>query len=562
MIVVDDRDADGVLVVSPAGRVLGTSEGLAPERIESALEALREEHPEGMHVVDAVELERARELAELHFAEDITADYIAAIDGRLLAANPAFIRMFGFESEDDACRHNLTDLHPSDQARDAFLSALFESGRLRGYRSELRNLSGRALHVVQNVVLDRSVDGEPLRLRGYMLDRTAERQLEDQLLRWQRLEAVGRLAGGVAHDFNNLLTVILSYAQMLERQLPDGSRSREMVAEMYHAGERAAELTRRLLAFGRRQSLRSQTIDVNELVRRMLPLLQSVVGEAVELDLVLAQSLGIVSGDAGQLEQVIMNLVVNARDAMPIGGKLTIETETVLVDTEYRKTHPWASIGRYVLVSITDTGAGMPRDVLDHLFEPFFTTKGTGTGLGLASAYGIVKQHGGMIHAYSEESVGTTVKVYLPIAARPAISVGPKLKRRTPGGTETVLIAEDEPTVRAVLVRLLKDRGYEVIEALSGEEALDALGKHPEIQLCVLDVVMPGMGGIAAYERLRDLHPVMPVILTSGYSGELASERFADDPHAHFVPKPYSPDTMLDRVRRSLDEVLSDSDVG
>lgn len=561
MFVVDAGTHDAAVLVARDGTLLASTGELTPERAAEVADYVRaggSMQSSDLELLDAEALLRevatARELARLHFEHDITADFVASAEGALLACNPVFLSMFAFESETDALTHNLADLYPSPAAAQLFLDALKVNGKLRDHQVELRAKTGRVVHAVQNVAVD-DAGGRPVRIRGYIADRTAERQLEEQLQRWQRLEAVGRLAGGVAHDFNNLLTVILSYAQLLERHLPASSKGRDMVHEMHRAGERAADLTRRLLAFGRKQTLHSRPFDVNETVRRMVPLIRSVVGEAVELDLLLGDELGLVSGDAGQIEQVLMNLIVNARDAMSSGGKLTIETESVLVDLAYRRTHPWAKAGRYVLISVTDTGSGMPVDVQEHLFEPFFTTKGpgAGTGLGLASAYGIVQQHGGMLHVYSEEGVGTTLKVYLRITERPASAVGPKLRPRIVGGAETVVVAEDNSSVRGVLVRLLRERGYTVLEAENGERAVELCNSHGETSIVILDVVMPGIGGIAAYEQIRDLRRNLPIILTSGYSGERASDRFAQDPFAHFVPKPYSQDTMLEAVRRALD---------
>jgi two-component system cell cycle sensor histidine kinase/response regulator CckA len=561
VVLLDVQPGDELVVVDRAGHVIGTPINVDAETAEDwAKRALAGELPDAA-VLDPARLERelhdARRLAELHFEHDITADFVARADGRLLDCNPVFLRVFGLGSLDEARGHSLAELFPSVRQWEIFLQALSAKGRLHGHRVELKTLSGAPVHALQNVALDVDSAGSPERIRGYISDRTAERQLEEELFRFQRLDAMGRLAGGVAHDFNNLLTVILNYVELLDRSSDATSSTRQMVAEVRHAGERAADLTRRLLAFGRRQSLRARAFDLTETVNKMLPLVRSVLGETIDLDLVSSDVENIVSGDSGQIEQVLMNLVVNARDAMPMGGTLRIEVEQVFVDANYRRSHPWAKPGRYVLLSVSDTGSGMPDDVKEHLFEPFFTTKasGHGTGLGLASAYGIVQAHGGMIHAYSEEAVGTTLKVYLPVSVRPASSVGPNLLRRPKGGTETILVAEDEASVRRVLAELLRERGYVVIEAASGEEALALFAEHAEIDLAILDVVMPGIGGIAAYQSLRAARPTLPIVLSSGYSGELASDDFAADFHAEFVPKPYSPDALLARIRAALDAV-------
>lgn len=554
LIVGGSDDATPVVVASREGALLAHSPTLTEEQARAVAA-----DPAAATVLDTEQLQAEVETSRLHFAQDITADFEATPDGRISSCNPSFLRLFGFASESAAVGSLLTEHFPSPRAGVAFLETLLREGSLQGHLCELSSLDGRRLHVVQNAVVDTDDSGQPARIRGYMEDRTTERSLVEELNRWQRLEAVGRLAGGVAHDFNNLLTIILNYTEHLERALEGPHR--DMITEARIAAERAADLTRRLLAFGRRQSLQEKLIDVNDVIRRMLPLVSSLLGGSIELDLLLASGIGAVRGDAGQLERVFMNLIVNAKDAMPAGGRLTLETELVVVDAPYRRAHPWAHAGRYVLISVTDSGTGMPREVLGHLFEPFFTTKppGVGTGLGLASAHGIVTQHGGMIRAYSEESVGTTIKVYLPVASRSAAAVGPKLTPPIRGGSERVLLAEDEGSVRRALAHALSAHGYSVVEVDSGEAALAAIAADPSISLCIFDVVMPGMGGLRAYEYVRQENTVLPVVLTSGYSGDLPSERFAEDLRAYFVPKPCSPETLLGEVRRALDEVTSDT---
>jgi PAS domain S-box-containing protein len=394
--------------------------------------------------------------------------------------------------------------------------------------------------------------GKGRELVGGMIDITDGKRTEAQLHRSQKLEAIGQLAGGVAHDFNNLLVAILGNLS-LARETPDDEERGTLLAEALAAGNRAAELTRQLLAFSTRQPVDQEMIDVNLVLGDTLKLLRRLVPESVKMDFIGAHRLPRVLADRGQLEQVVVNLCVNARDAMPHGGKLAIETELVLVNGRFRDTHPWVRPGRYVLVSVTDTGVGIPPEALDHVFEPFFTTKAQGSGLGLATAYGIVRRHGGFMHVYSEVGKGTTFKVYLPVSARDAADVGTKVQGPVRGGSETILVAEDEPRVRAIVVRILQRAGYRVITAEDGEEAVRKFGQqNPPFDLVLLDAVMPNKGGTEALAEIRSQAPTVAAILCSGYSDSLASVSTLGE-GVTFLPKPYEPDELLRIVRQRLD---------
>ncbi|MCA9592473.1 MAG: response regulator [Myxococcales bacterium] len=500
---------------------------------------------------------RAEEALRRHFEDDLTADYVADEHGHITQCNTELAEVLGFASADQLLGRSILDFFTGQDTGNLFLATLASVRRVRRRDTELRRADGETVHVTQNVVADFDDHGRLVGFRGYLFDRTQERRLEEQLVRSQKIEAVGRLAGGVAHDFNNLLTVILNYADLLRNQLGSNDSRSAMAVEIKKASERAADLTRRLLAFGRRQVIRPVPLDLNQVLLGLSPLLEAVLGPKVSLELVLGRELGAVTADPGQLEQVVTNLVVNARDAMPDGGRIVLETENVLVDAAYRKSHPWATIGRYVLLTVSDCGQGMDADTLGHAFEPFFTTKdaGKGTGLGLASAYGIIKQHHGMIHAYSEPGVGTTIKVYLPLSLRPASSVGTKIRPRIVGGRETILIAEDDPGVRHALERTLLEHDYTVVSAASGEEAFrEFSSRKSPIDLVIMDLVMPGLGGLAAYEWIRSVSETVPVVFTSGYSAEAARISALDDPRADFVAKPYSHDELLVLLRRVLDQ--------
>jgi nitrogen-specific signal transduction histidine kinase len=388
-------------------------------------------------------------------------------------------------------------------------------------------------------------------------DITERKLLEAQLRQAQKMEAVGRLAGGIAHDFNNLLTAITGYADLALSDLREGDPMRQDMEEILRAAHRAAELTRQLLAFSRQQVLAPRVLDLNEVVQSVDKMLRRLVGEDVELLSVLAPGLGHVKADPGQLEQVIVNLAVNARDAMPTGGKLTIETaDAELAETRVRDLAA-VPAGRYVMLAITDSGTGMDEETKARIFEPFFTTKeqGKGTGLGLATVYGIVKQSGGFIWLYSEPGHGTTFKIYLPRVEGAADALAPPVGTvEVPRGTETVLIVEDEEAVRALAKTALTRKGYRVLEAANGGEALlRCESEQAPIHLLVTDVVMPGLGGADLAQRLAPLRPDMKVLFISGYADRAAARHGTIQPGAAYLEKPFSLEALARKVREVLD---------
>ena len=370
------------------------------------------------------------------------------------------------------------------------------------------------------------------------------------------MEAVGQLAGGIAHDFNNLLQAILGYGDMAMEEAGADSAAGASVKEMLKAGDRARMLVSQLLGFSRRQVLDMRDLDLNEAIGDMLKMVRRTIGEHIDVNFHTGHRLGIVHADPGQVGQILMNLCVNARDAMPGGGTLTIETENVRVDEAYLESHPYAQPGRFVLLSVTDTGCGMDEETRGKVFEPFFTTKdvGQGTGLGLATVYGLVKQHKGCVHIYSEVGKGTAFKVYLPVVERSVQAVGNKVKGTTPGGTETILLAEDDEMVRSLTRAILERAGYTVLPAGDGEEALAVFEQHrDEIDLLLLDVMMPKLGGRATYDRIREKCPGVRALFASGYSMNAVHTDFVLDEGLALIQKPAQRDDLLRKVREVLE---------
>jgi signal transduction histidine kinase/ActR/RegA family two-component response regulator len=384
--------------------------------------------------------------------------------------------------------------------------------------------------------------------------------LERRLMQLQKLESLGTLAGVMAHDFNDLLTIIVSSASFLEEGLaaeePRAKLERDIQA-ITIAGGRARELTRKLLAMSRQQELALAPQDLNRRLRELVTVLEHTLPKTITVDLIRGVNLPFCEGDATQLNQAFMNLFLNARDAMPSGGRLTIETEQVLVNGVYARTHPWAKPGRYVLVTVTDTGLGMSADVMERVFEPFFTTKADHTrgGLGLSIAYGIVRQHGGMLQCYSEPGVGSSFKVYLPIAGRLATAVGTKLVGSVPRaeGRERILMAEDDDAVRTVAVRILERAGYQVLAVTDGDAAV-AAAQREAFDLAILDVVMPGLPCRQVIARIRDAKPDARLVLASGYASGISMFDWLTDAGLQLLRKPYDPDQLLFAVRHALDQ--------
>jgi len=446
-------------------------------------------------------------------------------------------------------------VHPDDRARvEAHISqslATLVFGNLE-YRVPLGD--GRMRWVLASGKLVADARGQPTVLVGGMVDVSSSKIRDAGIQRAHKLEAIGQLAGGVAHDFNNLLVAITGSIELARRESDPAVRD-GLLQDGLRASQNAADLTRQLLVFSRRQPLHESAIDLNSLLTDTIKLLRRLIPESIAIDFIEGHRLPPILGDRGQIEQVVLNLCINARDAMPSGGRLVIETESVLINGRFRETHPWARPGRYVLLSVSDSGIGMSAETMEKIFEPFFTTKEEGTGLGLATAYAIVNQHGGLLHPYSEPGKGSTFKVYLPVADRDAGAIGAKIETPPVGGSELVLLAEDEEPVRNIVRRILTQAGYTVLVATDGVEAVRQFAERAtEIRLVILDAIMPRMNGTQALEEIRKLSPAVPALISSGYSDALASVRQVG---VAFLQKPYEPDALVRAVREILDNKRS-----
>ncbi|MGQ9552557.1 MAG: PAS domain S-box protein [Anaerolineae bacterium] len=505
------------------------------------------------------EVRRERDFAQnlLDTAQSIV--LVLDTEGNIVSFNRYFEEVSGYtlaELKGKSWFDHYLPMQDRDQIRELFQRVLSETLAPVG-RNPIVTKDGRQRLVEWHNATLKGADGKVTGVLATGHDITESHLLEQQLQHAQRMESIGRLAGGVAHDFNNLLTAIIGHANFALEELPSTHPVREDIAQVLAVAERASNLTRQLLAFSRRQIISPKVISLNDLILDMDKMLRRLIGEDIELVTIPAPDLLPTRVDPGQMEQVLVNLVVNSRDAMPHGGKLTMETGNVFLDEEYTRTHAGVTPGQYVMMAISDTGAGMTEEVKQHLFEPFFTTKevGKGTGLGLATVYGIVRQHQGHIWIYSEPGEGTTFKIYLPAAEEPA----QKLPRRDevgylPLGNETVLVVEDEPTVRRVAARILREQGYTVLEAANAHEALRLSQEHAgPIHLLLTDVVMPQMGGRELAARLKAVRPETLVLYVSGYTNNAIVHHGVLDEGTAFLQKPFTATALVRRVRDLLD---------
>jgi len=497
-------------------------------------------------------LRRSRERLQ-HFMDAAT-DMLLLLDGdmRCIDANATALKMLGVTREQVIGKH-IAEATPEIYATDEY----------ECYREVLR--TGQP-YAVDRIASDASrIGGMTLSIRvfkmgdglGVMATDISERvRLEERLRQTTRMETVGRLASGVAHDFNNFLQVVRGYSEFLLASLDPDGEPHEFAGVIAEAAERAAALTRQLLAFSRQQRLSRRDLDLSDLVQNVLKMIGRVIGEQIELIFSPGGDTLTINADAGQIEQVLLNLCANARDAMSDGGRLTIETKKVEIDEAFCQTHLWAKVGRYALLSVTDTGHGMDEVTQSRIFEPFFTTKelGKGTGLGLATVHGIVRQHEGLIEVESAPEQGSTFRVYLPLVYESVAEEQAEQKRQPAGGFETILLAEDDHAVRGVTVRVLRGAGYHVLEAADGEAAMALIEERgDELDLVILDLTMPKKSGGKVIELLEARQSATPVICMSGYSTDVLDSAYLEERGVAFIAKPFGADLLLTMVRQVLD---------
>jgi len=489
---------------------------------------------------------------------------VIAMDGQVLAFNTAYRKMLGIRSDEPITTALFDEVtHADSRAMDAARYAELIQGVRDQDRQEKHYLlrDGRTVWADLHLFLLRDRAGAPQFVIGMAVETTERRQLEDQLRQAQRMETIGTLAGGVAHDFNNLLTVIKGYCNLLMNRLEGDDALYSQMGHIDRAADQAASLTRQLLAFSRQQVLQPRVFNLNELVTNIDALLRRLIGENIEMVTSTAQDLAAVKADVGQIEQVVMNLAVNARDAMPNGGKLTLETANVDLDETYAQQHFGAKPGRYVMLAVSDTGVGIDSATLAHIFEPFFTTKevGKGTGLGLSTVYGIVKQSDGYIWVYSEPGKGATFKVYLPRVDAPAEVVQRESPQTSTGrGKETILLVEDDPQVRELTHDVLCARGYTVLAAEQPSRALTICDEHTgPIHLLLTDVVMPGISGSELALQIVKRKPGIEVLFMSGYTDNAVVNHKILERGIHFLQKPFTPSTLAQKLREILDGAVS-----
>ncbi len=503
------------------------------------------------------ELRRSEERYRRFFQHDVAGTYVSTPEGRILDCNQAFARILGYDSAEEVQRIDASSRYPEPGSRQEFLDGLRARRAFDRHETSYCRKDGSRVHVLESVVGVFDAQGELVEIQGHLIDDTDRRNAQEQLRLAQRMESVGRLAGGIAHDFNNVLTVIMGSAEMIRRRVPADHPACRSADDIRKAAGRAASLTRQLLAYSRQQVLQPRVLDLGAVVAEMESMLRQLLGAGIEIITAPTATVARVKADLGQLQQVILNLVINARDAMPGGGTITIEIAEAELDESYAVGRGWAfRPGRYVRLTVADTGCGMDAATRARVFDPFFTTKaaGKGTGLGLATVYGIVKQSGGHIDIESEPGQGATCRIHLPCVDEALAGPGPAAG--TPGrGTETVLVVEDEELVRKVICETLTAAGYAVLEAGSAGEALVLAAKHAGgIALLVTDLVMPGRSGHELVARMGELRPDTAVLCVSGYADQTVVQSGHLGTETPFLQKPFTPDALLLKGREILDE--------
>jgi PAS domain S-box-containing protein len=476
--------------------------------------------------------------------------------GRFMQVNPAMVKMLGYADAEELMRTPTVALYQEPTDRRLLIEEARRNGFVKDKQLALRKKDGTPLWVSCSATVQYSEDGDIKWMDGVIEDITERMKLEEQLRHAQKMQAIGTLAGGVAHDFNNILTAIIGYGNLIKKSVKEGETLRSYVDHILTSSERAANLTKSLLAFSRKQIISPRPVSLNDIVKRTEKILLRVIGEDIELRTVLCDEELTIMADSDQLEQVLMNLATNARDSMPNGGALTIETSNIEMGKGYVITNDLMKPGNYALLSVSDTGAGMDEKTKQRIFEPFFTTKevGKGTGLGLSIVYGIIKQHNGEINVYSEVGKGTIFRIYFPLITPTTEQHLVEIVAVPKGGNEVILIAEDDQEVRRLTRHVLSAAGYTIIEAVDGSDAIAKfLERQHDINLLILDVIMPKKNGKEVYEEIRKLRPGVKALFTSGYSAEIIHTKGILEEGTDFISKPMQPDELLKKVRESLD---------
>jgi PAS domain S-box-containing protein len=505
-------------------------------------------------------LRKSEEKYRTLFEESKDVIFVSTPDGRYLDMNPAGLELFGYSSKNELFGLDIRrDVYVNPDDRKKFQQILEKKGFMKDYEIEMKRKDGKKLTFMSAATAVKDDVGQVIEYRGSMRDITEHKRLEQQLLQAQKMEAVGQLAGGVAHDFNNILSAIIGYGYLLKEKMNSDDPLRADVEQILESADRAAEVTRNLLAFSRKQIMNVRPVNVKEIIMKTEKLLSRLIGEDIEINTVLSGMDIICMADSGQIQQVLLNLATNARDAMPQGGQLTISTEITQLDDTFMRPYGYGKAGEYALITVSDNGIGMTQEEMEKIFEPFFTTKetGKGTGLGLAMAYGIIKQHDGYIVVQSKLGEGTTFKIYLPtVKLKEEVLVDDAAESFQSMGTETILVAEDDEVLRRLSEIVLTQSGYKVISASDGVEAISKFIDNKEsIQLVILDMVMPKKSGKEVYDAIREIRSDIKVLFSSGYTADRLDQALVQAENINVISKPVAPRNLLRRVREILDNV-------
>jgi PAS domain S-box-containing protein len=485
--------------------------------------------------------------------------FVSTPQGKYLDINPAAQELLGYSSKEEMLQLDInTDIFANPEDRKVYQQVLTEKGFVKDYELEFKRKDGEILTVLSTTSTLRNDKGDIVVYMGIDRDITERKKLEQQLLQAQKMEAVGQLSGGIAHDFNNILTAILGYGNLLNKKLPAADPLHNYLDQILISAQKAANLTKSLLVFSRKQVLNPVPVDINDIVMGMKNILERVIGEDIEFKVTTIGHDLIVKADKGQIEQVLMNLATNSRDAMPHGGKLTITTAEVKIDEKFVRIHQYGIVGKYAVILVADTGVGIDKIIQKRVFEPFFSTKdvGKGTGLGLAMVYGTIKQHDGFINVYSELGIGTTFKIYLPLTRSHEQQDQKQTTTGISRGSETILLVEDDEAVRNVIRTMLEELGYKVIEADNGKHAIENYRENrSRIRLVITDMIMPGLSGKEVHYELKKIQPDVKIIYMSGYTADILKQKGMENEKINFISKPVQHETLARKIRDVLGEV-------